>query len=109
MPGQMLIHRVVEDLRNAVVERPLVRAADVHPRLLSDSFESFELAELRCVVRRRNRNARRLVLIINHSVIRHTKLFGKTAEIPAKSPLESGAKSLRKKAHLTQRLFPPSL
>jgi hypothetical protein len=42
--GQVLVDRVVQDLGNAMVQRPLVGAADVHARLLADRLEALQLA-----------------------------------------------------------------
>jgi hypothetical protein len=48
--GQMLVHGVIEHLRDAVMQSPLVRAANIHARLLADRFKTFEFAQFRCVV-----------------------------------------------------------
>ena len=46
----MLVDGVVEDFGNAVVEGPLVGAADIHAGLFADGFEPFEFAEFGGVV-----------------------------------------------------------
>ena len=48
--GEMFVDGVVEDFGNAVVEGPLVGAADIHAGLLADGFEALEFAELGGVV-----------------------------------------------------------
>ena len=45
MPRQMFVHRVVQHLGHAVMQRALVRAADIHAGLFTDGFEALELAE----------------------------------------------------------------
>jgi hypothetical protein len=45
MARQVFVHRIVEHFRNAMVQGPLVRAADVHPRLLANRFQPFQFAE----------------------------------------------------------------
>jgi len=50
MSGEMLVDGVVQDLRDAVVEGAFIGAADVHARLLADSLESFEFAQLGGVI-----------------------------------------------------------
>ncbi len=48
--GQMLVDGVVEHLRNAMVQGPLVGAADVHARLFPDRFETLQLAQFGGIV-----------------------------------------------------------
>ena len=48
--GEMFVDGVVEHLGNAVVERTLVGAADIHTGLLPDGFEALEFAEFGGVV-----------------------------------------------------------
>ena len=43
---QMFVHGVVEHLGDAMMQRPLVGAADVHAGLLADRFKAFQLAQL---------------------------------------------------------------
>ena len=45
-----LVHGVVEDFRDHVVQRPFVRAANIHARTFADRFEPFEDFNRRCVV-----------------------------------------------------------
>jgi len=45
VPGQMLVDRVVEDLRDAVVEGSFIGAADVHSGLFSDGLQALEFAQ----------------------------------------------------------------
>ena len=42
MPRDRLVHRIVDDLRREMMQRALVRAADVHAGTAADGFEAFE-------------------------------------------------------------------
>ena len=42
--GEMFIHGVVQNFRNAVMERAFIGATDIHARLFSDGLKSLELA-----------------------------------------------------------------
>ncbi len=42
--GEMFVDGVVEHLGNAMMQRPLIGAADVHAGLLADRFEALQLA-----------------------------------------------------------------
>jgi hypothetical protein len=46
MPGEVLVHRVVHDLGDAVVEGALIRTTDVHARLLPDGLQTLQFAKL---------------------------------------------------------------
>lgn len=48
--GQMLIDRVVEHLRDAMVESPLVGTTDVHARFFPDCFQPLQRADLGAIV-----------------------------------------------------------
>ena len=48
--GKMLIHGIVQYLAHAMMQRALIRAADIHPGLLADGLETLELAQLGSVV-----------------------------------------------------------
>ncbi len=50
VPRQMLVHRIVQDLAHAMVQRPLVRAADIHAGLLADGLQPLQFAQLRRTV-----------------------------------------------------------
>ena len=50
MAGEMLVDGVVQDLGNAVMERPFIRAADIHAGLFTHGFQAFEFAQLGGVV-----------------------------------------------------------
>lgn len=56
VPGQMLVDRVVQDLENAVMETPLIRVADIHPRALPDRLQPSNLS----ILTRRTSRKRRL-------------------------------------------------
>ena len=42
VPREKFIHRIVQDLADAMVQRPLVGAADIHARLFAHGLEPFE-------------------------------------------------------------------
>ena len=44
MAGEVFVDGVVQDLRDAVVERALVGAADIHAGLFPDGLEALEFA-----------------------------------------------------------------
>ncbi len=46
----MFVDGVVEHLRDAVVQRPFVGAADVHAGLFADRFQPLELAYFRGII-----------------------------------------------------------
>ena len=46
----MFVDRIIEHLKNHVVQPTLVRVADIHSRALSDRFESFKFIDLGRVV-----------------------------------------------------------
>ena len=50
MTGEVLVHRVVEHLGNAVMERAFVGTANVHAGLFTDGFQALELAQFIRVV-----------------------------------------------------------
>jgi hypothetical protein len=50
VPGEMFVHGVVQDFRDAVMKRPFIGSADVHSRLLSDGFEAFQGADFGAVI-----------------------------------------------------------
>src|SRR5215213_10130073 len=47
---QMFIDRIVEHLRNTMVQRPFIGASDVHSGLLPDGLQSLQLSEHRGVI-----------------------------------------------------------
>ena len=48
--GQVLVDRIVEHLRNTVVERSLVGTTDVHAGFFPDSFQPLQCANLGAIV-----------------------------------------------------------
>src|SRR5690606_20223169 len=50
VPGQRLVHRVVDDLPQAVHEAARVRGADVHAGTLADGVQAFEDRQMACGV-----------------------------------------------------------
>ena len=61
MPGEMFVHGIVQHLAHAMMQRALIRAADIHARLLAHGFQAFQLAQLRRAVIRLYRRVGRLV------------------------------------------------
>ena len=49
-PGERLVDGVVHDLVDQVMQAPLARRADVHPRSLTDRFEALEYRDRTCIV-----------------------------------------------------------
>ena len=50
MPGEMLVHGIVEHLGNAMMQSPFVRAADIHPGALADSRKPLQFVDFGSVV-----------------------------------------------------------
>ena len=50
MSGEKFIDRVVENFADAVVQRPLVGAADIHSGLFAHGFKAFERTQVVGVV-----------------------------------------------------------
>jgi hypothetical protein len=48
--SEMFVDRIVEHLKNHVVQAALIGVADVHPRAFPDRFQPFELIDLRGAV-----------------------------------------------------------
>src|SRR5258708_1736749 len=48
--SEMFVHGIVQHLAHAMMQRALVRAADIHAGLFADRFESLELGQLGGVV-----------------------------------------------------------
>ena len=48
--GEMFVHGIIQHFAHAMMQRALVRAADIHAGLLAHGLEPFEFAELRRVV-----------------------------------------------------------
>ena len=48
--GQMLVDGVVEHLKDAMVESPLIGISDVHPRTFANCFQSLQFVNLSCSV-----------------------------------------------------------
>ena len=44
MPGEMFVHGIVQHFAHAMMQRALVRAADIHAGLFADRLQPFELA-----------------------------------------------------------------
>ena len=52
VPGEEFVHRVIEHLGHTMMQRALVRSADVHARLFPHRFEPFEGTQIIGVIRR---------------------------------------------------------
>ena len=50
MPGEMFVHGIVQHLAHAMMQRALVRAADIHAGFFADGLKSLELRQLVRVV-----------------------------------------------------------
>ena len=50
MTGQMFVHGIVQNLAHAMMQRALIRAADIHAGFFADSFETFKFSKLRRAV-----------------------------------------------------------
>jgi hypothetical protein len=48
--GQMLVDRVIEDLKDKVMQTALIRIADIHSGALADGFQTFEFINLSGIV-----------------------------------------------------------
>ena len=48
--GEMFVHGIIQHLAHAMMQRALVRAANIHPGLFADGLESLELAQLGCAI-----------------------------------------------------------
>ena len=71
MTSQMFVHRVVEHLRDAVVQRPFIRAADIHAGLLADGLQTLQFAEFGRVVFVGNLRRLGILLLLVDWIIRH--------------------------------------
>jgi hypothetical protein len=50
MPRQMFVHGIVQNFRDAMMQRALVRAADIHAGFFADRLQTLQLAQLGSVV-----------------------------------------------------------
>ena len=48
--GEMFVNGIVENFEHHVMQTALIRVADVHARAFPDSFQAFQLVDLRGVV-----------------------------------------------------------
>ncbi len=100
--GQVLIHGVVKHFRHAVVQGPFVGAADVHARLLADSFEPLQFPELRrAIFTRRFRRRAHVFRRFKHVFFRH-----KIRSEEALGPSVFSARILEKIGAKHNRYFP---
>ena len=70
--GQIFVHRIIQYFSDAMMQSPLIRPADIHPGLLSDSIQPLQFTQLRgTIFCRRFRGRVRIFSLFQHFFFRH--------------------------------------